>query len=307
MIPGDPPPYLYRGPSILARFVFFALLSLLLLLIDTRYQHLEKLRAGIAVALYPLQQLARWPRIAVQETGVYFTSKKTLEKQNTALSWLLLDQGHTAQEAQTVQQENTRLRELLQLKEQTPRNSHAVEMLYDTRDPFVQKITIDKGQTQGIKESSAVLDPYGVIGQVTHVSPFTSEVTLLVEKNHTTPVQVERTGMRSVLYGMGAGVPMELRFVSPAADVRIGDRLVTSGLASVYPPGLAVATVTAIDNDTEQSFVHITATPTAGVASSRYLLVVDALVPMPTLSPPTEKGKGESKSKGRSSGNRRAS
>ncbi|MCL2298125.1 MAG: rod shape-determining protein MreC [Proteobacteria bacterium] len=298
MIPGDPPPYLYRGPSILARFVFFALLSLSLLLVDTRYQHLEKLRAGIALALYPLQQLARWPRTMMQEVGVYFTSKEMLEKQNTALSWLLLDQGHMVQEAQTVQQENARLRELLQLKAQTPRNTHAVEMLYDTRDPFVQKITIDKGQTHGIMESSAVLDPYGVIGQVTHVSPFTSDVTLLVEKNHTTPVQVERTGMRSVLYGMGAGVPMELRFVSPAADVLVGDRLVTSGLGSVYPPGLAVAIITAIDNDAEQSFVHITARPTAGVASSRYLLVVDALPLTPTLSsPPSPPEKNKSRSR----------
>jgi rod shape-determining protein MreC len=307
MIPGDPPLYLYRGPSILARFVFFALLSLLLLFVDTRYQHLEKLRSGIAVALYPLQQLARWPRVVAQEVGVYFASKKALEKQNTALSLLLLDQGHVVQEMQTFQQENDRLRELLELKAQTSRSAHAVEMLYDTRDPFVQKITIDKGQMQDIKEGSAVLDPYGVIGQVTHVSLLTSEVTLLVEKNHTTPVQVERTGMRSVLYGMGAGVPMELRFVSPAADVRVGDRLVTSGLGSVYPPGLSVATVTAIDNNTEQSFVHITAVPAAGVSSSRYLLVVDALAPMPTLSLPLTEPPGKGKSKGRPSGNRRAS
>ncbi|MCL2308918.1 MAG: rod shape-determining protein MreC [Proteobacteria bacterium] len=306
MIPGDPPPYLYRGPSILARFIFFALLSLLLLFVDTRYQHLEKLRAGIATALYPLQQLARWPRVAAQEVDAYFASKKALEEQNTALSLSLLDQRHLVQEAQTEQQENVRLRELLQLKERTPRSTHTVEMLYDTRDPFVQKITVDKGQAQGIKESSAVLDSYGVIGQVTHVSLFTSEVTLLVEKNHTTPVQVERTGMRSVLYGMGVGVPLELRFVSPAADVKVGDRLVTSGLGKVYPSGLVVATVTAIDNDAEQSFVHITATPAAGVASSRYLLVVDAMEPTPTESAPAEPVE-KSKGKSRSPGNRRAS
>lgn len=281
MIPGEPPPYLYHGPSILARFIFFALLSLLLLFVDARYQHLGKLRAGIATALYPLQQLAHWPRTVTQDAGVYFASKKALETQNDELSLSLLDQGLLAQEAQIAQQENAQLKALLQLKAQTPRNTHAVEMLYDTRDPFVQKITIDKGSTQGIKEGSAVLDPYGIAGQITHVSPFTAEVTLLIEKNHTTPVQIERTGMRSILYGMGAGVPMELRFVSPAADVRIGDHLITSGLDNVYPPGLAVAIVVAIDNDAEQSFAHITAIPVAGVASSRYLLVVDALAPVP--------------------------
>jgi rod shape-determining protein MreC len=306
MIPGDPPPYLYRGPSILARFIFFTLLSLLLLFVDTRYQHLEKLRTGIAVALYPLQQLTQWPRIAFQSIGVYFANKKALEEQNAKLLRMLLDQSLLAQEAQTIRQKNTQLKELLQLQEQTARNTYAVEMLYDTRDPFVQRITVDKGQMQGIKEGSAVLDLYGVIGQITYVSLFTSEVTLLIEKNHTTPVQIERTGVRSVLYGMGAGAPMELRFVSPAADVRVGDRLVTSGLENVYPPGMAVATVTAINNDTEQSFVHITANPIAGVASSRYLLVVDALEPMAPLPPPSSV-KGKASDKGKSPGNRRAS
>ncbi|MDR0769982.1 MAG: rod shape-determining protein MreC [Burkholderiales bacterium] len=294
MIPGDPPPYLYRGPSILARFIFFTLLSLLLLFVDGRYQHLEKLRTGIAAALYPLQQLAHWPRVAAQEIGVYFANKTALEKQNTELSLSLLEQSRLVQEAQTVRQENAQLKTLLQLKAQSSRNTHTAEMLYDTRDPFVQKITVDKGQTQGIIEGSAVLDAYGVIGQVTHVSLFTSEVTLLVEKNHTTPVQIERTGMRSVLYGMGAGASLELRFVSPTVDVRPGDRLVTSGLESVYPPGLAVATVTAINNETEQSFAQITAAPVAGVTSSRYLLIVDALEPpssAPLPSAPPGKGK----------------
>ncbi|MDR0247617.1 MAG: rod shape-determining protein MreC, partial [Burkholderiales bacterium] len=88
-------------------------------------------------------------------------------------------------------------------------------------------------------------------------------------------------------------------------DVRVGDRLVTSGPGSVYPPGLAVATVAAIDNDTEQSFVHITALPAAGVSSSRYFLVVDALTPKPTLSLPLAEPSG--KSKGKPSGNRRTS
>ncbi|MDR2710686.1 MAG: rod shape-determining protein MreC [Burkholderiales bacterium] len=310
MIPGEPPPYLYRGPSILARFIFFALLSLALLFVDTRYQHLEKLRAGIATALYPLQQLARWPRTAAQNAGAYFADKIRLSEENDAMRLQLLDQGRLIQEAQTAQRENAQLKTLLQLKEQTPRNTLAVEILYDTRDPFVQKITVDKGLLQNVKEGSVVLDAHGVVGQVTQVTLFTSEVTLLIEKNHTTPVQIERTGMRSVLYGMGVGVPMELRFISPATDVRVGDRLVTSGLGSVYPAGLAVATVTAIDNDTEHSFAHITATPVAGVISSRYLLVVEALAPPPILTLPSEQPRNKpaekKKPEGKSAGNRSA-
>ena len=86
-----------------------------------------------------------------------------------------------------------------------------------------------------------MIDAEGVVGQVTRVYPNMAEVTLVTDKDHAVPVKVQRSGVRSVLFGAGAGHAPELRFMAPTADIQVGDVLVTSGLDGTYPPGLAVA------------------------------------------------------------------
>jgi rod shape-determining protein MreC len=90
-----------------------------------------------------------------------------------------------------------------------------------------------------------VIDETGVVGQVTRVLPQLAEVTLITDRDQAVPVKVERSGARSVMFGNGTGRAPELRFTAPSADLRVGDRLVTSGIDGTYPAGLAVAVVTA--------------------------------------------------------------
>jgi rod shape-determining protein MreC len=77
-----------------------------------------------------------------------------------------------------------------------------------------------------------------------------------------------------VLFGNGTGRSPELRFTAPSADIKVGDRLLTSGIDGTYPPGLAVAEVIDIDRDTGQMFARISCRPLAGVDRSQYLLVL---------------------------------
>jgi rod shape-determining protein MreC len=157
-------------------------------------------------------------------------------------------------------------------------------VLFTARDPFSQKVLVDKGGDAGIEAGAAVIDEQGVVGQVTRVFTSMAEVTLLTDKDHAVPVVSERTGVRSVLYGAGAGRSLELRFIPPSADIVAGDRLVTSGLDRTYPPGLAVARVDAVERDTGQIFARITCSPLAGVDRSGELLVLGrgaALPPRP--------------------------
>lgn len=287
MYHGEPPPFLYHGPSILARFVFFGLLALALIFVDSRYRYLETVRHGLTIALYPLQNIARWPAQAFHEVSVYFRSKNMLAEDNETMKQRLLSYEYTEQINLSTRQENEQLRALLGVRAVAQRHVVPVEVFYGVRDPFVQKLAINKGSRHKISEGAAVLDAYGIAGQVTRVFPLTAEVTLLVEKNFITPVQNARTGVRSVLYGTGAGTPMELRFVTPDNDIREGDLLVTSGLENIYPAGLSVATVRAIEHNPEEIFLNITADPIANAGDSRYLLVVEPLQP---LREPIEEG-----------------
>jgi rod shape-determining protein MreC len=113
-----------------------------------------------------------------------------------------------------------------------------------------------------------------VVGQVTRVFPFTSEVTLLTDKEQAIPVQVLRNGLRSVAYGRGQSGQLDLRFVAPNADIVVGDVLVTSGLDGMYPAGLAVAKVTQVESVAQGAFGRVVCQPLAGIDRHRQLLVV---------------------------------
>jgi rod shape-determining protein MreC len=194
---------------------------------------------------------------------------------NAELRRQMAEHGAAAQGYPAAQQEIARLRSLLEIKTRYASAATAVEVLYTSRDPFAQKVFIDKGVDANLRPGEAVIDADGVIGQVTRVFPAMAEVTLVTDKDHAVPVKVQRSGLRSVLFGSGAGRAPELRFTAPNADIRVGDVLVTSGLDGTYPPGLAVARVTTLERETGQMFARITCAPLAGVDRSEFLLVLD--------------------------------
>jgi rod shape-determining protein MreC len=280
-IPVETPPFFHRGPSPLARLAFFGLLSIVLMFADTRFGYLEGMRKAVAIALYPLQRAVQLPGEAIAYVGGYFASKRELEAENAALLAKLAEQGPAAQGYARLHDENAQLKALLDVRARYAGAATAVAVLYTGRDPFTQKLFVDKGGDAGIKPGEAVIDEAGVVGQVTRVFPYMSEVTLVTDKDHAVPVQLERNGVRSVLFGAGAGRSPELRFMPPSADLQVGDRLLTSGLDGTYPPGLAVARVTSVDRDTGQMFARITAVPLAGVDRSEHLLVLGSAAALP--------------------------
>ena len=304
-IPVDPPAFFHRGPSPLVRLTFFGLVSVALLFVDTRYHYLEGLRHAVAAILYPLQRAALLPAELLGNVGRYFGSLRSLSEVNVELRRELVEHALAAQTLPAAEQENSRLRALLDVKARYRTAATAVEVLYTGRDPFAQKLFVDKGADADIRAGAAVIDADGVVGQVTRVFPYMAEVTLVTDKDHAVPVKVERSGVRSVLYGAGSGRGPELRFMAPSADIQLGDILVTSGLDGTYPPGLAVARVATLERETGQIFARITSAPLAGVDRSEHLLVLGrtaALPPRPTepaeADPDKKVGKGKRRGAG---------
>jgi rod shape-determining protein MreC len=301
-IPVEPPAFFPRGPSPLTRLAFFGLLSVALLFLDTRYRYLEHIRAVAAVVVYPLQRAAQVPGELLGAVGAFFASQRALADENAELKRRLVEQAAPAQGYALARQENARLKSLLDVKGRYAGAARAVEVLYAGRDPFAQKLFVDKGGDAGLKPGEAVIDADGVVGQVTRVFPFMAEVTLLTDKDHAVPVKIERTGQRSVLYGAGAGRLPELRFMAPNAEIEVGDVLVTSGIDGTYPAGLAVARVATVERETGQMFARIHCLPLAGTDRSEQLLVLSqeaALPPRPVEPVEAEAVKKGGRGKGR--------
>jgi len=302
-IPVEPPAFFHRGPSPLARLAFFGVLSIALLFADTRYRYLENIRQVAAAILYPVQRAVEMPVEAVVWVGRYFGDKARLADENVELRQSLMGQAPAANAFPQLRDENQRLRKLLDLQSHYAGEVVAVEVLYTGRDPFTQKLFVNKGAQANITPGEAVVDERGVVGQVTRVFPYMAEITLVTDKDQAVPVKVERSGIRSVLFGNGTGRAPELRFTAPSADVRVGDRLVTSGIDGTYPPNLPVAEVLDIERDTGQMFARIAVRPLAGVDRSQYLLVLGQAAAAPPR--PEEPAESDAAKSGRGRGRRR--
>lgn len=272
-----PPPLFRTGPTPLARLLIFTLLSVALLIADTRFNYLTTLRQIAAVVVYPLQRLATAPAALGQRVSDFFVTHSALRRDSQRLTEQNLELAKAAQQARALQMENTQLRGLLSARARLTVPSQVAEILYAARDPFSRKVMIDQGQQHGIEPGRPVSDHIGVIGQVTRVYPWLSEVTLITDKGHLVPVLNLRTGLRAVLAGTGDDGRLELRFIPLTADFQNGDQLVTSGIDGVYPAGLPVAEVTHVERNTAYLFASIACKPLAGVNSHTQVLVLGPL------------------------------
>ncbi|CAH2800875.1 MAG: Rod shape-determining protein MreC [uncultured Paraburkholderia sp.] len=281
----SPPPLFKQGPSALARLVFFVLFALALLISDARFNTLEIVRGVLGAGLYPLQRAALVPRDVFMGATDLAVTSATLRSENEKLRAKDLQLSQQANMAAELAAENTHLRALLQLSQRATTQSLPAEIQYDTRDPFTQKVVIDRGAQQGIQNGSPVVNEDGVIGQVTRVFPLQAEVALLTDKDQAVPVQIVRTGLRSVIYGNPKGDTLDLRFVPISADVQIGDELVTSGLDGIYPLGLPVAKVVRVDKQADTAFARVVCLPIAPVRGAHQLLVLHYVNDVPPRPP----------------------
>ncbi|MDP2761216.1 MAG: rod shape-determining protein MreC [Sideroxyarcus sp.] len=271
-----------RGPSAVARLVFFSVLSLLLLFVDARYRYLESARQVIAIIIYPLQRLTALPGELWHGSAEYISLQSHLVAHNEQLRLQHDADAAQLKQFEAVLNENAQLRALLEVKQRADYTVQAAQIVYLERDIFKRKLLVGIGEQAGVQAGQAVVDNQGVVGQVTRTFPWLSEVTLVTDKDNVVPVQVVRNGLRAAVFGLGNISEMELRYQPIGVDIEVGDELVTSGLDGTYPSALPVAKVVRIERDPAYPFAHIICVPLAGVDRHRTLLVVSSV---PALSP----------------------
>ncbi len=279
----QPPPFFNQGPSLLARLTFFVVFSLLLMASDARFNHLRPLRQALTVVVHPLQYIANLPGIVAKKTGDFFVSQEQLQKENAKLRQHQLFQAARLQQYQVLQAENAYLHQLLDVQQRLSRSYTLTQILNAGQDPFARKVIIDKGTFNQLKAGLVAVDSIGVVGQLTRVYPFTSEVTLITDKDHAVPVEIVRNGLRAVVFGAGQGGTLELRYMPVNADIQNGDQLVTSGIDGTYPAGLPVAVVSKIEHNAAVPFAKIICSPSAGIDRHKQLLILSELAKKPPM------------------------
>lgn len=280
------PPIFRPGLSTTSKMLLLGLLAILLMAADHRLHISQPLRSIAAVVLAPMQWLSLQPGRAVQATAHYFGNLD--DAQDAALTYQsrTIAQAQRFQQVEQLSQENAHLRELLELRAQIAGPAKAVQVLYETADPYTRRVVVDRGQIAGVVRGSAVIDTAGVVGQVTRVYPFVSEVTLLTDRDQSIPVINTRTGSRHVANGdpNTLGGSLDLRFVPSGADVQVGDLLTTSGIDGVYPAGLHAGRVVRVDRSADPTFARVHA-ETMASRRGRHLLVLLPVQDWPAPAP----------------------
>lgn len=292
----SPPPFFRQGLPALSKLVLFGLFCVLLMSADHRLGLSPPLRSAISVVLAPVQWLALLPQRTGHALQAYLTGVDEARDAAQQYQTRTIAQAQRLQQTEQLLQENRQLRQLLDLMEDTSGSTKAVQVLYETPDPYTHSVVVNKGQLAGIALGSAVVDVAGVVGQVTRVYPLSSEVTLLTDREQNIPVLNARTGQRFIASGdpMTLGGSLELRFVPAGADLQEGDLLTTSGIDGIYPAGLHVGRVRQIDRRIDTAFAKVHATPMAQ-ARGRHMLVL-----APVSDWPERPAKSEPAARGRS-------
>jgi rod shape-determining protein MreC len=267
------PAFFVRGANAFSRMVFFCALSIIFMAVDARLNYLSHIRQGFITALHPLEIVANAPSEWYRDIKKYFSVHNELVQENYALKQQAFEHKVMLQRLSTINAENAHLRSLLNGDLPIQPNAILGEISHMGRDPFTRTVVVNRGNQHSVKAGQAVVDSKGVIGQVTRVYPFTSEVTLITDKELSIPIQVERNQLRAIAFG-GDNNTLDIPYLPTNVDIKVGDKLVTSGIDGVYPAGLAVAIVSQILQNPESPFAKIVCTPVAEVTNHLQLLLL---------------------------------
>ena len=277
-----------RGPSFGFRFFCYALISVVFMFYDRKGGWLDTARYGLQAAVYPLQLAVNSPSAAWRWMQESFTTREALQSEVDTLRNQLRDQQLISMRQAALQQENATLRGLNAAMPEVIEKRLIGEVINVEVSTLRQRLLINRGGNSGVHRAQPVITGDGVIGQVYRTGPFSSEIILITDSEHALPVQVLRSGVRTIALGTGRATALELPYVPQNYDVKVGDVLVTSGLDQVFPFGLPVARITRVERDPTQPLAQIFAAPLAKIESDREVLFIWARPDHPASPASTE-------------------
>jgi rod shape-determining protein MreC len=186
--------------------------------------------------------------------------------------------GSQIQKIYRLEKENKRLRELLDSKPKTEDIFVLAEIVTENPDPFKHRIIINKGSKEDVHTNQTIADSKGIIGHVIRDQIFGSEVLLITDPEHAIPIEVARTGLRSIALGMGSYEEIKLSYLAVNTDIQKGDILLTSGLGGQYPVGYPVAIVDKVSAQEGESFLEVRAKPFANLTNINEVWVIQRAV-----------------------------
>jgi len=263
--------------------MIYILLAIVLMFMDQIGHYVPRIRTAMELAFEPVFHVAGWPSAALESLELRTRERNELITENQQLLEQLLKVAGSVQTRAALVQENQRLRDLLGATRGREYFFKFAEMTRVDLNPFSHKVWINRGADEGVVVGQAVIDGLGIVGQVEDVLRHLSSVRLISDPDHALPVQINRTGLRTVAYGRGETSHLIMPNVPLQADVSPGDLIVTSGLGDRFPPGFPVGEVERVQRDSGETFAKVYVQPYAALDRGREVLLIEVQEPSEAL------------------------
>lgn len=263
-----------NGPSLPNRLALGLFMSIALIIFDHKLDGFGTTRVYLNSFVSPLQYLANLPGQLLNASASRLVSHERLLSDNAKLTHDAMVMNGQLQLLTFLQEENDRLRSLLNSPVQDNTRTVVAELMAVDNNPYSHQIVINKGAINGVFEGQPVLDDNGIVGQIMQVSSTNSRVLLIADVTHAIPVRIARNNVRLIVSGSGSLGELLIPHVAHSSDLKIGDILLSSGLGNVFPEGYPVATITSIIRDESRPFSHVRAKPVAQLDRLKYLLLL---------------------------------
>jgi rod shape-determining protein MreC len=261
------------------RLIVYLALACVLMVLDYRGHWLAHVRYAAAVVVEPVYKLAGLPSEAFQTARIAFASRQKLTSENRRLRQNLLLANARLNSMSAMAKQNHQLRQLLETQRTLGMKVQLARLIDVDLGVYRHRIVLNAGAHQGVAPGQVVIDANGIMGQVIEVLPDTCVAMLITDPNSAVPVVIARSGQRTVAYGSRVGEHLLLPNLPVAARVRVGDKLLTSGLGGRYPPGFPVGQITSVKPDASGMFLSATAEPAARLTRSANVLLLRDLAP----------------------------
>lgn len=263
-----------NSPALGLRLLLLSGLSILLLVIDHRDNHLDTMRKAIGATVYPLRVIVDAPVSLWRWVEGSSASRNQLQVENSRLNAERLLTKARLQRYSALEAENARLRAMLEARAQVRDQVRVAEIMSASANPYRHVLVVDKGTRDGVYDGQTLVDANGVVGQIMNAGIMSSQSILISDPDHALPVEVNRNGLRTVAVGTGDYDQLDLPFLPNNADVQQGDLLVTSGLGGAFPAGYPVAIIDSVTRIPQEPFAVVTAKPAAALNQIREVMLI---------------------------------
>ena len=264
-----------RQPPSFRSFIIAVLTCFVILFFNWRMPHVIQPARDVLYAAYnPIYALASYPVLSKEWLNQQTKSEAQLRRENTAMQAEMLQAKVRLQKLSELSAENTRLRGLLDTPLIIDGRMEIAEVIGTDADPLRHIIVINRGSTSQLKVGQTVLDDQGILGQIISVYPHSSRIMLLSDKEHSLSVRLESSGMRAIVSGTGDLGRLKMEYVPTSANIKVGDKVYSSGLGQHFPAGYLVGSVSKVMRHNTGEFAQIDVVPAAQLAGGHHVVVL---------------------------------